>query len=688
VSKRIQKVLVANRGEIAIRVMRTCREMGIATVAVFSDADADMPFVAYADEAVRIGPAAAAESYLVIAKLLAAAKATGADAIHPGYGFLAENAGFAQACADAGVVFIGPPAEAIRVLGSKSESKRLVGRAGVPVVPGYHGAEQSTVTLVDEARRIEYPLLIKASAGGGGKGMRIVREEGELAAAIESARREAKSAFGDDTLLIERYIERPRHVEIQILGDEHGNLLHLFERECSIQRRHQKIIEESPSPAVDEALRARMGAAAVAVGKAVGYTSAGTVEFILAPDGAFYFLEVNTRLQVEHPVTEGVVRRRDGAPGQAQTIDLVREQLRVAQGEALGFAQDDLSLEGAAIECRLCAEDPDNGYLPASGRLLDWHVPALPGLRVDSGVTAGTVVGIHYDSMLAKVIVHAPSRAEAVQRMRAALGGMSVAGVTTNRELLLRVLGHPAFGEGRLDTHFLEHHAESLAPPPVDAPTRRDAVIAATLSAHEARRDARGVLPAVPAGWRSNRIVDEAVDFRLGDASAPIAVRYHHRGGGRFRFSVDGEIAAATVVSWSRDDHAATLVVEDGSGHRRRFRVVAAPDPHAPGGARHHVLGAAGAFVFVELPRFPDTAHAAVEGALVAPMPGKVVKLLVAVGQEVAAGAVLMVLEAMKMEHTVRAVAPGVVAELRVDEGDQVDGEQVLAVVTPVAVHS
>ena len=442
---RIRRILIANRGEIARRIARTCRAMGISPVAVFSDADAGAPHLADCDLAVRLGPPPARDSYLAIDRLIAAARSADCDAVHPGYGFLAENPDFARACGDAGLVFIGPTPEVIAALGSKENARRIATRAGVPVVPASEAAG-----AVD----IPYPVLVKASAGGGGKGMRIVRSAAELQPALEAARREAAAAFGDDTLLVERYLEGARHVEIQILGDQHGNLVHLFERECSIQRRHQKIVEESPSPALTPELRTRMGDAALLLAREVGYTSAGTVEMLFGADGSFYFLEVNTRLQVEHPVTEFVTG-----------LDLVREQIRLAEGEPLGYGQADLRQRGHAIEVRLYAEDPARGYLPATGRLIDWRVPDLAHLRVDAGVECGSEVSVHYDPMLAKLICHAPTRGEAARRLARALEELVALGVTTNRELLVAVLRHPAFLAGATDTHFLERHAAELFPP-------------------------------------------------------------------------------------------------------------------------------------------------------------------------------------------------------------------------------
>jgi propionyl-CoA carboxylase alpha chain len=644
--------------------MRTCRRLGIATVAVFSDADEDMPFVRFADEAIRIGPPPAASSYLAIETLIAAARRTGADAVHPGYGFLSENATFAQACAGAGITFIGPSPEVIHLLGSKREAKIAASRAGVPIVPGYNGDDQRVETLTEQAFEIGFPLLVKASAGGGGKGMRVVRARGELQDAIERARSEAKNAFGDDTLLLERYVERPRHVEIQILGDHHGELIHLWERECSIQRRHQKVIEEAPSPALDETRRAAMGAAGVAVGKAVGYTSAGTVEFIVAPDGAFYFLEVNTRLQVEHPVTEAITG-----------LDLVEQQIRVARGERLGLSAAP-PIRGHAIEVRLYAEDADAGYLPTTGRILDWRFDDVPGLRVDAGVETGSEVGIHYDPMLAKVIAHAATRRDAIALLRRSLERATVAGITTNREHLHRVLGHPAFGSGELDTHFLDHHADALRAPPLSAGRLRTAAIAATLAGFAARLAAS--TPLAPPGWRNVWFADPVLTFAVGEQR--LALAYRSLGADRFTITVDGAPSTVRLVAVEprAGSGAAVEVVFEDDGHRVRRRVVS--DGGATG-ARWHVDG----LVLVEEPRFPEAVAAAVAGGLTAPMPGKVVKVLVEAGQDVAAGAALLVLEAMKMEQTVRAPTDGVVAALHVSTGEQVEADQLLAVVTPAS---
>jgi acetyl-CoA carboxylase biotin carboxylase subunit len=657
VSTTIQKVLVANRGEIARRVMRTCRRMGIATVAVYSEADAASPFVAEADEAVLLGPAPSSESYLRIDKILEAAALTGADAIHPGYGFLAENAAFAEACAEAGVIFIGPTPDAIRSMGSKREAKALVDKAGVPVIPGYDGASQDPKDLAKEALRVGFPVLLKASAGGGGKGMRLVREEAELHDAIASAAREGQSSFGDGTLLVEKYIEDPRHIEIQILGDSHGNLIHLNERECSIQRRHQKIIEETPSTALDPALRNEMGRAAVACGNAIGYQNAGTVEFILAPDGRFYFLEVNTRLQVEHPVTECVTG-----------LDLVEEQILVAQGEALRLSQDAVRLEGAAVEVRLYAEDPAAGFLPQSGKVVDWDLPPAEGLRVDSGVEAGSEVSIHYDPMLAKIITSAENRPLALQRMRSALRNLSVQGVTTNREFLLRVLDHPAFIAGDIDTHFIDKHLQQELGDGAPEADEQRAAIAAALVGQQQRERERALVPDIPSGWRNNYHTPQSVEYTIGDRE--VRVEYRHLADDRFTVRIGELEREVRVVSW--DDPELTL--EEGS-HRWRARM-------SFDGDRTYVHTSRFSLGLRYKPRFADKSQTIPVGGCVAPMPGKVVELRVAEGDTVQAGQVLMIMEAMKMEHSVTAPQDGNVAQLLVAAGDQVEADALLVVVS------
>ncbi len=653
----IRKLLVANRGEIARRIFRSCRDLGIETVAVFSDADAQMPFVREADVAVRIGPPPSAESYLDIAKVLDAAARAGADAVHPGYGFLAENADFADAVEKAGLLFVGPPSAAIRAMGSKREAKALASAAGVPVVPGYDGSRQDPTTLAREAEALGFPVLLKASAGGGGKGMRRVNAPGELPTAIESAKREALGAFGDDTLLIERYVERPRHVEVQIVGDTHGRLIHLYERECSIQRRHQKILEESPSPALDDELRHRMGEAAVKVGQAIGYHSAGTVEFILAPDGSFYFLEVNTRLQVEHPVTEGVTG-----------LDLVRMQLSIAEGRPLELAQEDVPFRGAALEARIYAEDPQAGFLPQSGHVTDWHLPDLPGVRVDAGVEAGSEIGIHYDPMLAKIITTGTDRSDALRRMRHALRSLSVQGITTNRAFLLRVLDHEAYRAGEIHTHFIERHAAELLEAPLDRRASVLAALAATLFDHARRAATDPVLPTIPSGFRNNPRARQWVRY---EGERDLHVEYLRRP--REPHGFDAWIDDATYALRLLSLDGANLSFEV-DGMRQRARVVARGDRRFV-----HVGGQSVALRVV--PRFPERSVEIPAGACIAPMPGTIVEVRVAVGERVEAGRVLLVMEAMKMEHTVTAPHGGTVAELRVGPGDQVDADALLAVV-------
>jgi acetyl-CoA carboxylase biotin carboxylase subunit len=656
---RISKILIANRGEIAVRIMRTCRSMGIATVAVYSDADADAPHVRAADEAVHIGPSPSSESYLVIDKILAAARRSGADAVHPGFGFLSERAEFAEACVAAGLTFIGPTPSAIRAMGLKREAKETAIAAGVPVVPGYHGKEQEPGLLAQKCRDIGFPVLIKASAGGGGKGMRVCRRAEEVDAALESARREAVSAFGDGTLIVEKYVDQPRHVEIQILGDQHGSVVHLFERECSIQRRHQKIIEETPSTALTPALRERMGAAAVAIGKAIGYSNAGTVEFIVGPGGEFYFLEVNTRLQVEHPITECITG-----------LDLVEEQIRIAMGEPLGYAQGDLAMRGAALECRIYAEDPRHGFLPQSGRLFDWHVPeGLPWLRVDGGVERGSDISIHYDPMIAKVITHGRTRDEATRRMIYALENLSVHGVETNREFLIATLRHPEYAAGRLHTHFIEQHLRGELVPPepgADLELARLACIAAALFGR-AGRSGDALLPSMRSGFRNNRTQDQRVTFLVHGESHTVS--YADLGGGRFRVAA-GELSGECRVL---EVHRFGLTLEL-LGHRRRFRVVSE-------GARFFVQVGGRAVSVREEPRFPEREATAPEGSSVAPMPGKVVKVEVAEGEVVQKGQRLLVMEAMKMEHAMAAPAAGTVTRVLVQAGQQVDADQVLVIV-------
>jgi len=654
--KRISKILIANRGEIAVRIMRTCRSMGISTVAVFSDADAGAPHVKLADEAVHIGPSPSAESYLVIEKILDAARRTGADAIHPGFGFLSEREVFAEACEKAGIIFIGPSPSAIRSMGLKREAKETAIKAGVSVVPGYNGKDQDPALLAAECRKIGFPVLIKASAGGGGKGMRVCRHAQDVEQAIEGAKREALGAFGDDTLIIEKYVDNPRHVEIQILGDQHGNLVHLFERECSIQRRHQKIIEETPSMALTPETRDKMGRAAVAIGKAIGYSNAGTVEFIVGSGGEFYFLEVNTRLQVEHPITECITG-----------LDLVREQIRVARGEPLGYTQEGVTMTGAAVECRIYAEDPKHQFLPQSGRLVDWNIPgAVDWLRVDSGIERGSEISIFYDPMIAKVVTKGGTRVEATQRMIYALENLSVQGIETNREFLIATLRHPEYIAGHIHTHFIEQHMQAALAASPDPLLVRDCGIAAALYGRVERLKGAHV-PAVRSGYRNNLWRDQALELTLGEQK--VLVAYGDLGKGRFRVTVGDFKTEAKLIMREGND----LVLEI-EGLRRRYRVVVE-------GSRIFVQVNGCAVTFHEAPRFPDLEAAVPEGGCVAPMPGKIVKIDVEAGQKVDKGQRLLVMEAMKMEHSITAAVPGTVESISVKVGQQVEADQVLIIV-------
>ncbi|MGO8869163.1 MAG: acetyl/propionyl/methylcrotonyl-CoA carboxylase subunit alpha [Alphaproteobacteria bacterium] len=663
------KLLIANRGEIACRIIRTARRLGIKTVAVYSEADRHARHVVLADMARLIGPASARESYLNIEAILAAAAATGAEAVHPGYGFLSENAAFAEACEKAGFVFIGPPASAIRAMGSKSEAKRLMEKAGLPVVPGYHGADQGLARLRAAAERIGFPVLIKASAGGGGKGMRVVERAEALPSALASAKREAASAFGDDRVLLEKYLARPRHIEIQLFADAHGNAVHLFERDCSIQRRHQKVIEEAPAPGMTEKRRAQMGAAAVAAAAAIGYRGAGTVEFIVDEDGSFHFMEMNTRLQVEHPVTEMIT-------GQ----DLVEWQLRVAAGEPLPLAQGDLAISGHAFEARLYAEDPERDFLPATGRLRHLRFPAEgPHVRVDAGVAEGDQVTIHYDPMLAKLIVWDRDREGALRRLAAALGACEVAGIATNIAFLSALAAHPAFAAAELDTGFIARHRAALVPEAKPASDRVLALAALAVFLERARAAQAAALHsgephspwAISDGWRMNDDNHHVLRFEDGERRVAVTVHYRSEGyvmdlpGGScaVRGELEGESALfadlggercrASVARMGRE---LNLFV-DGTSHRLKL-----VDPLA-------------ALAGLE----------AVGGSLTAPMPGKIVEVLVADGSDVKRGTPLLVLEAMKMEHTIAAPADGRIERVKFKAGDQVEEGVELIAFQPAA---
>ncbi|RSM71973.1 acetyl/propionyl-CoA carboxylase subunit alpha [Amycolatopsis sp. WAC 01375] len=652
-------VLVANRGEIAVRVIRSLRGLGIRSVAVYSDADADARHVREAHTAVRIGPAEAAKSYLSIPAIVQAAVDTGAQAVHPGYGFLAENAEFARACAEAGLVFIGPPVEAIDAMGDKIRAKATVSEAGVPVVPGASDVDIPEGGFAAAAEKVGFPLLIKPSAGGGGKGMRLVNELSELDAAVESARREAKGSFGDDTLLMERFVTTPRHIEIQVLADTHGNVIHLGERECSLQRRHQKIIEEAPSVLLDEATRAKMGASAVEAARSVGYVGAGTVEFIVsatAPD-EFFFMEMNTRLQVEHPVTELVTG-----------LDLVEWQVKIAAGDVLTVSQDDVRLDGHAVEARVYAEDPARGFIPTGGTVLAVHEPSGEGVRVDSWMSEGAVIGSNYDPMLAKVIAWGPDRAAALHRLDLALADTALLGVGTNIAFLRGLLADGDVRDGKLDTGLVDRRLSTL----VSEEVPPEFFVAAALDRLLSLQPQGSVVDPwdVPDGWRLGS--SGGIDFALKSGSSEVVVRVQGTPANAL-VSVDG--AEPVRVSARREGD--LLEVRHPTGfHRYR---------HAAGTGRTVWLARDGhSFAIGERERLRSAAGAAGgAGPVTSPMPGTVLVVKAAAGDVVSAGTPLVVVEAMKMEHTITAPIDGVVSELPVRVGQQVALDETVAVVTP-----
>jgi 3-methylcrotonyl-CoA carboxylase alpha subunit len=657
------KILIANRGEIACRVAATARRLGIRTVAVYSDADAGAKHVMACDEAVHIGGNAPRDSYLRSERILDAARATGAQAVHPGYGFLSENEDFAQACADAGLVFIGPPPSAIKAMGLKAESKQLMEKAGVPLVPGYHGADQDPGLLRREAGRIGYPVLIKASAGGGGKGMRIVTKADEFDAALASCQREARNSFGDDAVLIERYVTRPRHIEIQVFGDTHGHCVYLFERDCSVQRRHQKVLEEAPAPGMSEARRREMGAAAVSAAQAVGYVGAGTVEFIAEPtpegDLRFFFMEMNTRLQVEHPVTEAITG-----------LDLVEWQLRVASGEPLPLKQEDLRIHGHAIEARICAENPDANFLPATGTLDVYRTPTCTSfergpVRVDAGVREGDAISPHYDSMIAKLIVWGADRAQALAQLDSALAQTHVVGLQTNVAFLRRVTTSRSFAQADLDTALIERERAAL----FDQPPLALEVAAAGAVAHQLAHE-RAAEDADPwskrDAWRMHGAAVRRFDLEAcGTHHAASLTRSH---GGETVMAIGDRSWPFAASSRSSTQHDVTL-----AGRRWALSVYTV-------GERIAVFSPEGAATLHRIDPIAHAGDAATEGGrLTAPMPGKLISLLAQAGDSVKKGQALAVMEAMKMEHTITAPCDGTVAELLYAVGDQVlEGEELL----------
>ena len=658
-----KKILIANRGEIACRVAATARRMAIQTVAVYSDADAGAKHVGACDEAVHIGGSAPGESYLRWERIIEAARATGAEAIHPGYGFLSENEEFARACVKAGLIFIGPPASAIQAMGLKAESKQLMEKAGVPLVPGYHGSDQDPALLQREADRIGYPVLIKASAGGGGKGMRAVDKSEDFAAALASCRREAINSFGDDAVLVEKYAQRPRHIEIQVFGDTQGNYVYLFERDCSVQRRHQKVLEEAPAPGMTEALRREMGEAAVAAARAVNYVGAGTVEFIVEQlDGKmkFYFMEMNTRLQVEHPVTEAITG-----------LDLVEWQFRVAAGEPLPLKQAQLKIHGHAIEARICAENPDKQFLPATGTLQVYRQPACTrferadgGVRIDDGVREGDAISPYYDSMVAKLIVHGDTREDALARMDMALGEFHIVGLQTNVQFLRHVVASESFAKADLDTALIQREAAVLfEQEKIGAPIAMAGAIAFTLQQEKAletadpfsRRD----------GWRSHGPVSRSFEFEFHGQPHKAQLTYQHDGS--LQLALDGQLLSLHIEP-AADGLLVTL-----NGQRAHLQVYRL-------GEQVHLFSACGA---TQITVIDLLAHAGVAqheaGRLTAPMPGKVLSFAVQAGDKVSRGQALAVMEAMKMEHTIAAPADGVVAEILYASGDQVqEGAELL----------
>ena len=654
--KSFRKILIANRGEIALRIIHTCRQLGISSVAVYSDADVTAPHVKAADEAIYLGAAPASESYLDGAKIIAAAQRTNCDALHPGYGFLSENADFAAACAAAGIIFIGPEPDVIRPLGLKNDARKIAADAGLQIVPGYDGSDQSNENLRTEILKLGFPVLIKAAAGGGGKGMRVVQAADEIDAALESARREALKSFGNELLLLEKFIAEARHIEVQILGDAHGNLIHLFERDCSVQRRHQKIIEESPSPALNDELRNKICAAAVKLGKTLNYTNAGTVEFILAPDGEFYFFEVNPRLQVEHPVTEMITGH-----------DLVKLQIEIAEGKPLPLQPEEIKTAGHAIEARLYAEDPDNNFLPATGTLYDWHVAdGMNDVRIDAGIEAGMNIGINYDPLLAKVIAHGSTRDAAMRKLSYALRGLSIQGVQTNRDFLLRLLEHDNFLAGKVHTGFIAENQDALIKqenPALD----RVAAMAAALYWQKQWQTSDELLTNISPGYRNNPYRNPSLKLQIGQRE--IVVSWHHRANDIYEVSALGETNQVNIISFAQPDLRLSF-----DGRQINFRLTEAGD-------RLYLHSSSGSRTITRLPRHPEIQSATEHGAMTSTMPGQVAKIFVTVGQQVKAGDPLLILEAMKMEQTMRTAIDGIIETIHVKEGAVVGpGERLISI--------
>ncbi len=652
--KRFQTLLIANRGEIACRIIRTARRMGLRSIAVYSDADRDALHVTMADEAIRIGPPRAKDSYLNIDAVLEAARKSEAEAIHPGYGFLSESAEFAQRCADDGLVFVGPPAEMIEAMGSKSHAKALMEKAGVPLVPGYHGDAQDDATFTAAAQTIGFPVLVKASAGGGGRGMRIVRDAAGLTEALASARRESKAAFGDDRLLIEKYLDHPRHIEVQIVGDSHGNLVSLFERECTLQRRHQKVVEEAPSPTLDAQGRERIAEAARKAAGVIGYIGAGTIEFVSDGD-EFFFIEMNTRLQVEHPVTEMITG-----------IDLVEWQLRVAFGETLPLRQDEIRLHGHAVEARLYAEDPARNFMPSAGTITNWRMPAeTPDLRIDAGYRAGSVVSANYDPMLAKVISFAPDRATALGRITAALGEIDITGVATNVDFLTQLTAHPSVRVNRIDTGFIEREINVLTPPQ-PAITQFELAAAVAAVVLKEKKSARDESPSPwLTAWVAVGVRRRIFEFRgLADAEYQVELIYR-RDAMTLKGAATNSLAAfESTLSFEKLEDTELSLILDG----QRSRVVTLIDGH-----EIHVRTSRGRFALAWQDPFQARQQSHVtDDSIVAPLPGTVAAVFASEGDWLDKGAPIMTLEVMKMEQVLRSPVPGVVRKLACKVGDVV----------------
>ncbi len=650
--KQINSILIANRGEIATRVIRTCRKMGIKSIAVFSEADRNSPFVEQADIAVFIGESTPAQSYLDQDKIVATAKKTGADAIHPGYGFLSENVHFAKRLEKEGIIFIGPNADAIAAMGSKSRAKTLMINHKVPVVPGYQGPDQSIARLTKEAVKMGFPVLLKATAGGGGKGMRIVHKKSEIEKAIAAAQRESKSAFGDDELIVEKYIASGRHIEFQIFGDKHGNAIHILERECTIQRRYQKVIEESPSPVMSEKLRAEMGAAAVNAAKALNYDNAGTVEFIYEEKtGDFYFLEVNTRLQVEHPVTEEVTG-----------LDLVQLQIESAQGLPLALTQETVKGNGYAIEARLYAEDAGNDFLPVTGTIQKFEYPAVDGLRMETAIRSGSEISIFYDPMIAKIIVHDDTRLAAHRKMQYVLRNLVCQGITTNQDFLLQILSHPDFQKGAYDTHFIATKMDLNALNTKEDLANNISGIAATLHDWNQRNQARSILRSIPSGWRNNFNDAQFEEYQIGEETAIKTSYRYFPSKKHFEFYIAETTHIVQLIE--ADDQTVRVEID---GMQYHFNIAKKDNTYF---VQNESIGNN---TLIQKERFPTKAAEKIAGGYISPMPSQIIKVLVKEGQAVKSGDSLIVISSMKMENTIEASADGIVEEIYANEGANVE---------------